>query len=581
MPFFSISQMEADAAAVADSYGIFSSDPARPRGNGDARDAFRHTYVSAQLKDYFSTIYPDQQATGAAYLAGMIVEIVNTNNYDPTLFGDYNQDLWNDQVGSSYNPASGMTPAEYAKYALDNDMLITSDDVANQGGNVAEFSLFLEQAGVTVQSLKEIAPGIVDAIGDLFSLHSANAAEIADNLDGTVTGDVYVLSDPSEGKAEISVVANDATIEVGSQTYGVGDVLESVEYAAISVAEFIHDQASDAVEWFTESTGMQADVAEWLGANIQDLVDGTLDVGDAFIDLAVFLGQRYLSGQLQPILNVDDANAVLTEVFGALGIEGADAVGLANSLNVAIANMAIDFALNSNGWDSTDYLNAGITVTTAAVASHYARTSWFSTTIDGVVVVDAAQANATVAAITAAVTGLLNSGDFDTGDWLLLGTNVGIAYGAAYTGTAVAGLFSNAFLSAGSGTIVGAAVGIIGGKIIGGLFGGKEFGPGEFESAKDVLNSQYQLQEIDDGEGGTVLALVAVDAQGVTVDAISHVVSTLVGNVGQDVLIGNDQDNTIMGGAGSDYIEGREGDDSIVAEAANDNWPMGEMRELG
>ena len=51
--------------------------------------------------------------------------------------------------------------------------------------------------------------------------------------------------------------------------------------------------------------------------NLGDLIDGSIDLDDAFIDLAEHIGQVHLAGFVTgSIANVTDAELVIDEVFG-------------------------------------------------------------------------------------------------------------------------------------------------------------------------------------------------------------------------------------------------------------------------
>ncbi|MEZ5692021.1 MAG: hypothetical protein R3D71_10220 [Rickettsiales bacterium] len=399
------------------------------------------------------------------------------------------------------------------------------------------------------------------------SISGTNVFKISDAIGGTFTNldGIDILEDYNSGYA-ISLVDDNKIINVANDSYYFNEVIDSVENLATSTANFISTQVDEATQWFTNGEGAQLIFAQWLGANMQNLVDGNLSADDAFISLAQFFGERILADQIGNIVTVNDASAVIQDSLQELGVDAGLVETLSGDLATALSRMAVDFALHSDGWNSQQYINAGITTISGVVAARYAKEIFPNSVTD---------ANATVAAITTAVSGLLNSNGFDSGDWLNLGAQVGIAAGSVIAGDAIATAIIGSSAAGGPVAIVAAAVvALVAGKILGSLFGSKKFYDGEFGDPNLVLNSIYQVQQIDDGNGGTIPALVAVNANGSTI--VSQGITTILGNTGQDVLVGTDADDSIFSGSGSDYLEGKAGNDTLVGDVGSDHISGGD-----
>jgi hypothetical protein len=140
---FSRAELEANAKKWANHYQIWAENEdgsinynPNARGDGDARDAFRHSYTTAEIKrelmklptpSGISQQTKNTLASKAAYGLGEGVELINGNNYNANArsANDLNMDLWNDAKGSQINSSSEAESARKVKELLDKNDLIT------------------------------------------------------------------------------------------------------------------------------------------------------------------------------------------------------------------------------------------------------------------------------------------------------------------------------------------------------------------------------------------------------------------------------------------------------------------------
>jgi Ca2+-binding RTX toxin-like protein len=361
----------------------------------------------------------------------------------------------------------------------------------------------------------------------------------------------------------------EGTSSTGS-TYALNDIAESLASAGNALGEFVNKAVGTDIEWFTdESVGsIQLDVANWLGSNLGNLIDGSITAEQAFIDLAEYVAQNRITGYvIGTIATQTDARNVLAQLYTDAGA-GGDALILSDATFSALAQMAVQFTLSSQGWDSEQYTKAGISIISSTLAYEYAQ-SYFGEA-SGIGPSGAAAAAATI------VNGLLDSSDYTNGDWAMLGVQTGIATGSAVAGTAIAeAIFSAAATTANpavmaAAAVIAAVIAITGGKIVESLYQGKVYYEGEFGDLGGLLNTIYQVQQVDDGNGNMVDALIATNSEGSTI--LAQGITHIIGNSGQDVLVGNDNlDDVISGNDGSDYIEGQSGNDTLMGGQGNDH----------
>ena len=400
-------------------------------------------------------------------------------------------------------------------------------------------------------------------------------------VDVEALGDKITVTMDSHGN-KVTLLKKDEDVSVdGEDTYLLGDLVDSIQSAGQALSAFLSNQAEKGSEWLTDDTnGIQTAFATWLGANVSDIVDGTLDSEDAFIDLAKFLAADFLAygtEEIDAIVDFSGANDTIQDVLEFIGVDTADAGALAGGFSQALARMAIDFAFDGFDWDSTQLKNAAVAGITGVVAAHYANKVFPAAEgVDGL----SANAGATVAALTTIAVGVANSDEYTQSEWVLLGVNAGVAAtsyvaGSLFAETVLATKIAELLgVTTGPvGIVVGALAGIVLSNVVSSFYTGVQFNQGEYPTIHAALASQYVVQEIevDDGAGGTMMvdALVAVNPEGsvILAEGITHI----VGSTGHDTLVGNDPDNVIDGGDGDDYIEGRDGVDALIGGAGGDH----------
>lgn len=365
-----------------------------------------------------------------------------------------------------------------------------------------------------------------------------------------------------------ALIFRDAQALVDGTLYAVGDVIDGMVAVTNAMADFIQAQTVNAAEWFTSSSGANVAFAQWLGENMEALVNGELDPDDAFVDLAEYLGQRYIGHVVTDALTQSEANQLMKEVFvKSFGLDDAQASDVAGTLSAALGRFAVDFALHSNDWNSQDYLNAGLLTTSSVISQYYAQ-KMFPGSVPNV--------NGTVAAVANVISTLLTSDGLDTSDWIMLGVQTGVAYGSAATGAVFASQLADigGILAPGIGIIAGAVTGILAAKIIGSIYQGVKFYDGEYGAQSALINSIYHIQKVDDGHGNMIDAMVATNPDGSTL-ILKAGITYAVGNIGSDILVGDADgiiaDNVLFGGAGADYLEGKGGNDNLFGEDGNDH----------
>jgi len=466
------------------------------------------------------------------------------------------------------------------------------------------------------QKPSEIAVEDNNGQGQAYKSYNMDGSDALDKLGASYDG-AEIFNAGTEADP-FYVVNKAATAVVDGVSYVATEVVSSIAASAEAVTFFIAEQAGVLADNLFSTQNFASSVETFINAHMQALISGDMDVDEAFVKLGLEIADGALTQTVRDALMSDalrqavidsqnpqlnpngelnlsnvpaaDVDDFLVGVFDEIGLP--DPVEFAASMYDALAGMAADFALNSNGWDGDDYLQAGLAVVGSVVVNQYAGD------IAGALLGDAAtdligDVGGDLTLVINAVSSLLNGDsitDVLVGSAVSFGsiyaathivaavTNIPISFlgvGQAISGVISGTLGANVLLASVAVPVVGAVIGILAGQVISSLIGGKKYYPGEAPEPSILLDSLYQVQQVDDGAGGTVPALVAVDQQGATLEVISQGINTLIGNVGQDVLIGNASDNVILGKAGSDYFEGREGDDNLIGDGGADHMSGG------
>ncbi|WP_293566844.1 calcium-binding protein [Phaeodactylibacter sp.] len=431
-----------------------------------------------------------------------------------------------------------------------------------------------------------------------------------------------------EGGGSFSYVPEGETTSIDGNTYLISDVLQSITSAGETVTTFINNQVGNYLQNTFDTYNIFDSMTNFFEKYGLDIANGNLDADDALkyftIEVAIGgLGQTVAEGILSTEMNtlnnlLQDPNATQQQINDALqnitdnddfvGVlqelgladDLSESIQLANQMASVFGAMAAQFALDSSGWDSTDYVNSGSSIILGAVVQNFVASNWETS-------LGASGSLGVASALSVLGTSLINDG-FDQ-DWGATATSVGMAFGTAYAtasiGTAIAasgglGFASSSALAGavgaslgfGGGSTVATSAIIAGGAALAGIgivvalaaneifssiYSGKKFYAGEFGDKGQLLNSIYQVQdiEVDDGMGGTttVEALVATNSSGSTILMQSNgsQFDYVIGGSGADILVGDNTGDIMSGGDGNDYIEGKEGDEQISGDAGNDH----------
>ena len=485
-----------------------------------------------------------------------------------------------DEASLSTSTRNGVT-LNYS-ISTSGEVLSGHDFILHQFDNDASYSAYINPntGDVTVLSVKSNGDSLFvyeDTNGDIIEVEFSDPSELtsaeqsiladhnqnistakANGLSGFFQDEIDIGDDVLTSQSLLKTTSlwegESPDVDVDGETYLLADIAHSFVDAADAITSFIASQVNDGIEWFTAADGAQVAFADWLGANLEDIIDGNLDVDDAFIDLAEHLATSFGTKQLA---DYTDAHDLLYHALHEdLGINRSDAFDLAGVFSQTLTKFSTA-AIDSigDGWDSTEYANAGVTAFTSAVTYHYARSYFqpdYKTILgDGGVIVwnptasQSANIGGTVAAVTTIVSSLLSDPSLDRGEYIQLGLNAGLAAGSYIGGQAIAGnlLVQGSALLGPVGIIAGSVLAIIGGNVLSSIIGGKKYYPGEFASKKQLLDSIYTIEDVDDGQGGTVKALVATNPEG-SVILLRAGQTYAIGGSGSDNLVGTSADNT-------------------------------------
>lgn len=497
------------------------------------RDHSNHDLASLSISDAWAS--PDAQ------IAAAINEFTIYHDDYPNTIDPNWQDEVDQLVLDGYNPDTNFTEYAYLRHNTDLTQVKHIYDTA-------------------------FTPENYEAVESLF------IAETYDTLDSSFTTTFEALYP----------YITDAT----NSGHVLSDIIDSFVEAGTAVTEFVEAQVSALGSWFTNPGGANVAFANWLGTNMQDLVDGTLDIDDAFIDLAEYLAVSFGTRQLTDYAGLATdrlkADALMTDVLKDLGVSDDAALSTVNIFAQTLSTFTTQIITDGYSWDSTDYANAGITAFAGALSYNYARTYFgdVSTTTNGTIywnlnATQAAQINGTVAAVTTLVAGILSDPSLNTEEYLLLGAQTGIAAASAATTAAINTALGVSTWLGPAGIVAGALVSVIGGKILGSLFGSKKFYKGEYGSMSALIDSIYTVEQVDDGMGGTVDALVATNPEG-SVILLKSGYTTAIGGSGPDNLVGTAADDLLIGNGDADYLEGKDGDDTLMGGGKNDHMIGGD-----
>ena len=457
-------------------------------------------------------------------------------------------------------------------------------DLVNDWNDTTNLSYYqwlgdMSEAFVNIgsDSFKSFAIDVFNAISDQYTKfeHDIRSIIITDEVFGEADNaylfesngsilfaDGFVFVEDENGNVTV-YVDNSTQLTTDTGTYAYVEILDQKLSAAEQLANFIGEQVDSAAEWFTADDGLQLDFANWFGNNVDALLNGELDADEAFIDFARYTTANRLGNQVFDIIGVDDARNAVDSVLVDIGVGAEEAGVIADSLQQTFQRLAVEFALNDFNFSGNQARDIAVGAVASTMTNHYAGQIFGEGTVS---------AQASVAGVTTLAIGLVNSGGFNTEDWVNLGAQVGIASASAGIGGSV----TTALASLGSfapivGTLVGAISGIIFGNLFSSLFGGggPSFGPGEFPSPQAALATQYQVVKVQDENGNQVDALMAVNPEGSTLIATG--IRYVIGAAGADTAVGNGLDNVMQGNGGDDYLEGRDGFDAIFGDAGDDH----------
>lgn len=425
------------------------------------------------------------------------------------------------------------------------------------------------------------------------------------------------------------LVKEGATGDIGGKNYTLTNVFDSVLTTSTALTDFVNTQVGSYLDRTFDAYSINEGLTNFFSKYGQQLATGQLSAGNAtklfVIEIAEAGLDNYAMGlllnpsmialrdglragatgqNLTNLINDAQQNDALTRVLTKMRFQ--DSAQLSLRIEEAFVKMALEFALHSNGWDGEQYAKAGAAIVTSIVVNEFVSSNWGGA-------LGSAGTAGTVAALTTLGVALIDNG-FNQ-NWGSVATSVGMAFATAYAtaavgsaivsvggvtfaagtsltasvgatilGTGAAGAGSTAALLAGGAAMagIGIIIALAASQLISSIYKGKVYYEGEYGDLRGALDNIYSVQTITDANGNPVQALIATNANGSTIVAsgIQGAITTLIGGVGGDLLIGSDNlADTIVGNAGSDYIEGRsgndvliggEGNDSIIAGAGND-----------
>gem|GEM_PF-3357972 len=410
------------------------------------------------------------------------------------------------------------------------------------------------------------------------SSSSGNANDIYDNLDADYDKSLITTFKDALGNT-ISFVADTVEIIVDGIIYSAKAVLNVTVAAAEALGNFITEKVGLDVSWFSGDGNVQNVFANWLGQNLADLTANNISPEEALIDFAEYLGKQYISAEFVKPASKAIAEATIQEILqNQWGVDEVLAADITNGFADSLAQMAVQF-IDTQGWDSTQYAKAGLTVVSGVIATevakhYFPKYEYNVITGEKVAVGTTAGGAGAIAAVVSVASTLIQDHDLDSGQWVMLGVNAGVAAAAAITGASIASAFTAAGSLAGPiGTVVGAVVGLVLGNVVSSIYWGKNLQPGESQNPAELADTLYQI--ITDENGDYVL--VATNPEGSTLIPEEGITIARGGSGNDNVADEHDEDNRYFGGGSGDLIDGQGGNDTLIGDyGSNPDAPADE-----
>lgn len=394
---------------------------------------------------------------------------------------------------------------------------------------------------------------------------------------------------------ELTLIRNDVstTLSDGSSAL-VSSVFQTIDDSYQALSSFVAGDFSPVLDLIKD----ESVVTSWLTEAIQGLAYGKSpeEVAEAilirtfinkFVDQSIV---NYLTTQEKAELLsysdliLDNNGSQLSEPVAQKLLE------LKNNIYYSVTISAIKSFVTSaiisrdEGWDSTEYLEAGtqsVAVAIAQKATEAAISSLFEQSANassgsssagagatagtsaGIAMLSAGVATFVTHMVVASVKDLFADDHMNSHQWqsttmtaTALGAGAAVGVGAAIlTGMAIGSAAGPV------GMAIGAVIGVL--AVSFGVLGGKKLGAGEYFDP-------YSYLKIEAKEDGTGNKIIGIEKEGVVAIAREYYHDDLYGNSGSDNLIGKAGTNTIYGYDGDDYIEGRGDIDLLVGGDGND-----------
>ncbi len=474
-------------------------------------------------------------------------------------------------------------------FTIDGDLTVKFDEYNGQSYSNSDMRLEYHNFGSSDSKEQiQIAIGegaknfyairITDANGDVreYLATSKDAGNILKEYFGDSKDEDLLKSVPNDDDSPV-FLDKDAQDSVDGETYFLTDIVNSVTSAGEALGEFIGGVGQNLYNNLSTGDGLDTSFVQFVNAYQYEIGAGNLEFEDALEAFAKLYANNVLQKSITQQLSVPESQALISEVLiDGFNVSPDSAEKLTGAISTTLSQVLSTFATQSSGWDSEDYAKAA----SASIASsvvNYVVSDYLNT--------NSSFGNGVANISTQIITSLINSGEITNEQWEDIGLQVGVQAIGQYIGLGPVNINTfdgNALEIAVNMVInaISAATGpfapltqIVLRVLQGSLYGGKKFYEGEFGDKGALLNTIYQVQdiEVDDGNGGTttVPALVAVTLEGSTIimqEGITH----LIGGVGDDILVGAETDDVISGGYGTDYLEGKEGAETMFGGAGND-----------